>query len=227
MNANLPCITIKAKAKNHGLFLVCLGSGLLLLSLFTTLFFWQQARLTLIFIDLVALVTCLLGLVKLMEPKISFFITPEALCYQHRHGKWRLLWQDIHLINPIRETRGIDIQALPYLGIRLKDIECLVGNISPRMANRLIHEQRPLILYCLLNNLMTLEQGSINFMPYKLTDGTSIRGPLACFLHHSCALKKALGYHLFIPDTAMDRDIADFSRLLRQCKDATGLYQTA
>ncbi|WP_281561311.1 DUF2982 domain-containing protein [Thalassomonas sp. RHCl1] len=224
MNASLPCIQIKAKAKNHGLFLVCLGSGLLLIALLFSLFFWQQARLTLIFIDLVALVTCLVGLGKLMEPKISFFITPASLCYQHRHGKWRLLWQDIVRIDAVRQTCGVSSQELPYLGIRLKHIDCIAGNISPRMANRLIHEQRPLTLYCLLNNLMTLEQGAMNFMPYTLSDGTRIKGPIACFLHHSCALQKALGYHLFIPDTAMDRDITDFSRLLSQCKKATALY---
>ncbi|WDE07748.1 DUF2982 domain-containing protein [Thalassomonas viridans] len=227
MNASLPCITIKAKAKNHGLFLLCLGCLLLLLALLCSVFFWQQARLTLIFIDLVALVTCLTGLVKLMEPKFSFFITPAALCYRHRHGKWRLLWQDTLRINPVRETRGIDMQELPYLGIRLKSIDCLAGNISPRMANRLIHEQRPLTLYCLRNNLMTLEQGTMNFLPYKLADGTSIKGPVAGFLHHSCALHKALGYHLFIPDTAIDRDLADFSRLLSQCKSATARYTRA
>jgi len=224
MNASLPCITIKAKAKNHGLFLLCLGCALLLIALLFSVFFWQQTKLTLIFINLVALVTCLTGLVKLMEPKFSFLITPAALCYQHRHGKWHLLWQDILRIHPVSETCGIEVQALPYLGIRLKNIECLVGNISPRMANRLIHEQRPLTLYCLLNNLMTLEQGTMNFMPYKLADGTTIKGPLACFFHHSCALQKALGYHLFIPDTAIDRDLADFSRLLGQCKNATGRY---
>lgn len=224
MNPRLPCITIKPKANNHGIFLTGIGALLFLFCLTLSYFFWQQAKLILIFINLVAVVIAIIGFAKLLAPKISFFITPAFICYQHRHGKWRLLWQDIHLINPVKENRGLDTDVLPYLGLQLCSIDCLAGNISPRMANRLIHEQRPLTMYCLLNNLMTPEQGALNFMPFVLNDGTSLKGPVACFLHHCCALKKALGYHLFIPDTAIDRDIDDFSRLLKQCKNATSLY---
>lgn len=177
-----------------------------------------------IFCYLVSLIIGFVGIVKLLEPRVSFYLTPQLLTYQHRYGRWQIGWQSIVALAPIRHTLGLQIDDLPYLGIRLKSLEQLIDNISPRLANRLIHEQRPLLVYCIRSQLMSMEQGVINFEPFLLSDGSQIKGPLAGFLHQCAALHKALGYHLFIPASAIDRDLVEFASLLRNCKRAAADY---
>jgi hypothetical protein len=74
----------------------------------------------------------------------------------------------------------------------------------------MIHEQKPLIHYCIKHKLLTFEQGILNFEPYILKDGSIIKGPLAAFLHHCEILHYALGAHLFISASNLNGSIDDF-----------------
>tara|TARA_B110000881_G_scaffold178970_1_gene164459 strand:- start:69 stop:752 length:684 start_codon:yes stop_codon:yes gene_type:complete len=224
MPTELPSIDIKAKANHHAWFLFLLGSLLLLITLITSNFFWQEYRFILIFTFLLAIVIIFTALLKHFEPKISFHLTPEKITYHHRHGCWQLTWCQIQSINNISEIQGLERLELPYLGIRLDNIALLAEQISPRLANRLIHEQRPLMTFAVMNQLLSLEQVQLNFEPYVLPSGLMIKGPIAAFLHHTETLKTAYGYHLYIPDTAVDRELSDFILLLKRCKLASVNY---
>jgi len=79
-----------------------------------------------------------IGLLKYLEPETSFFITPKMIEYCHLNGKWTLPWQDIIRFGEVKaDVRGQHTQ-LPYLGIKLNNLEHLAKNISPRLANKLI-----------------------------------------------------------------------------------------
>jgi hypothetical protein len=125
----------------------------------------------------------------------------------------------------MNETLGVNQLQLPFIGIRLSAIATLVNSISPRLANRLIHEQRPLLAIAIRLKLITLDQSQLNFSPFILANGQIIKGPLAAFMHHSSVLHEALGYHLFIPESALDRDLNAFCVLLNQCKQSTHNYK--
>lgn len=215
---SLPFINIKAKANHHGAFLMLLAVIIFITALIASQYYWRSDRLILIFIYLLALIIMFTGLLKRTEPKVSFQLTPQHIQYNHRHGKWTLNWQQIHSINTIKEVVGFTAIELPYIGIRLKNIDILAEQISPRLANRLIHEQRPLISFSVMSNLLSLEETQLNFNPFILESGKIIKGPLAAFLHHSQTLQKAVGYHLYIPESSSDREIGDFCQLLKQCK---------
>jgi hypothetical protein len=225
MNHTKATIAIKPDANRHALFLTTTGTLLLLFVILLSQFYWDQVRLLLVFGTLVSLVITFIGINKLLEPRVSFYLTPQFLRYQHRYGHWQICWDDIQIIAQIKQSIDIDTDDLPYLGISLRSLASITDNISPRLANRLMHEQRPLLVYCVLHQLMSYEQASINFEPYRLTNGTEVKGPLAGFMHQCSALKIALGYHLFIPATAIDRDTSSFATLLRQCKNASLSYQ--
>lgn len=218
MTSQLPCITIKPNAKRHGLFITLLG--LLLILFFTLLsqFFWHDARFVLMFCILASIVTLAIGLFKVFEPKVSFKLTPEAINFRHRYGKWRLAWSSVRLIRQVRETSAFSTEALPYIGIKLNALVPNELSISPRLANRLIHEQKGLLIFCINNQLLTTEQSVINFSPYKTSTGEVIKGPLAAFFHQCEVLHKALGYHLYINISSMDRNPEEFANLLNQCK---------
>jgi hypothetical protein len=159
-----------------------------------------------------------------LQPQFSYHITPRKLKYQHIYGNWHLNWQQIQAINPIREVSGLTTISLPYIGIRLVNLETLTEQISPRLANRLIHEQQPLLKFAFVQQLLSLEQIQLNFTPFTLQTGLKVSGPIGAFLHHCQSLRSALGYHLYLPETSMDRELNDFHQLLKQCQNASQYY---
>ena len=225
MTTSLPFISIKAKARHHSLFLILLALALFVFTFIISQFYWRSHRLHLIFIYLITIVILFTGLLKRSEPSNSFQITPKGIWHYHRHGSWRLTWQQIQTINSIREVIGITTIALPYIGIKLKNIEVLADQISPRLANRLIHEQRPIVAFAIKQQLLSFEEAQLNFTPFVLTSGGVIKGPLAAFLHHSKMLHNAMGYHLYIDEPSTDRELDDFCLLLKQCQRYCNNYQ--
>jgi len=224
MTTPLPIIKIKALGNHHAIFLLLVGVILFLLTLLVSQYYWQTLRLVLMFIFLVALVVTITGLTKYLQPQFSYHITPKNLEYQHIYGNWKLAWQQIQAINPIREVSGLTTIYLPYIGIRLVNLDVLAQQISPRLANRLIHEQQPLLKFAFVQQSLSLEQIQINFTPYTLQSGLVVLGPIAAFLHHCQSLQSALGYHLYLPETSMDRELNDFHQLLRQCQHAASQF---
>jgi len=224
MTIPLPSINIKAQGNHHAIFLMLVGFILFLLTLLVSQYYWQTLRLILMFIFLVALIVTITGLTKVLQPQFSYHITPKKLKYQHIYGNWHLTWQQIQAINPIKEVCGLTTISLPYIGIRLVLLDVLAQQISPRLANRLIHEQQPLLKFAFVQQSLSLEQIQLNFTPYTLQSGLKISGPIGAFLHHCQSLHSALGYHLYLPETSMDRELSDFHRLLRQCQHASQHY---
>lgn len=203
-------IKIKAIARHHGMFITLIGFvALLVVTLFCS-HFWLQARLPLMFMLLACFVTIFIGLLKLAEPKHSLMLTPETLTFNHRHGCWQFNWQQISNIHCVTNTVGITREELNYVGVKLTSIDLIAENISLRLANRMIHEQKPLLQYCIKQQLISFDQGILNFEPYLLKNGEVIKGPLAAFMHHSEILHQALGAHLFISASNLNGSINDF-----------------
>lgn len=224
MTRRLPVINIKAQSNHHALFLMLVALILTLSTLVFSQGYWRQFHLVIIFIYLCALVIFITGLAKYLEPKYSLSLSPNGITYQHRYGHWQVDWQQIQRISLIHETFGLTQVQLPYIGIRLKQLSALADHISPRLANRLIHEQKPLLAFAIRQDLLPLEQSLLNFDPFILPSGEILKGPLAAFLHHSTVLHQALGYHLFLPETAIDRELNEFCTLLIQCMKSSAEY---
>ncbi|RHW74695.1 DUF2982 domain-containing protein [Colwellia sp. RSH04] len=218
MSQVLPIIQVKAHTNKHARFLVALGILLLLLNSIISSYWWNELRLVLMFVYLASMVVVITGIAKLSEPRFSLTITPNNIIYHHRYGQWQLPWSQIKRLGLVRETYGLSQVELPYIGIKLTDLNAIAKQISPRLANRLIHEQKPLIAFAIKCQLMSIEQGVMSFEPCKLANGQILKGPLAAFIHHSKALDSALGFHLFIPHSSMDRELDEFQQLLTQCR---------
>ncbi len=227
LEKNAPSILIKARSNHNALFLLLLASILFMITLALSQHYWRQFHLVITFIYLTELVVFITGLAKYFQPTFSLTLTPNVIKYHHRYGEWQLNWQDIQRISLLNETLGIDQLQLPFVGIRLTAIATLATSISPRLANRLIHEQRPLLAMAIRLQLISFEQSQLNFSPFTLANGEKIKGPLAAFLHHSSVLHNALGYHLFIPESALDRELHEFCVLLNQCKQSARHYSEA
>jgi len=214
-----PCIKIKAKANHHALFLMISACILLACTLVINQYYGQDYRISFIFLYLLTFVLFLVGLYKHSEPKFSYYIQHCGVQYHHRHGSWRISWHHIKKIRCVTETLGTAEIYVPYIGIKLKNIDTLAERISPRLANNLIHEQKLLLSYALANQLLSFEQTQLNFSPFVLESGNTITGPIAAFMFQSQLLQTALGYHLYIPEQSTDRSLVDFCQLLNQCKN--------
>ena len=121
MTTNLPLITIKAKARHHGIFLMLVASLLALFTLLLSQIYWHQYRLVLIFLYLTALVIFITGVTKKLEPFFSFNISPQTIKYNHKYGHWQITCQQIQRIAIVQETSGLAQIELPYIGIELKN----------------------------------------------------------------------------------------------------------
>jgi hypothetical protein len=203
-------VYIKAIARHHGMFITLMGFIALFMVTLLCSYYWLQARLPLMFLLLACFITIFIGLLKLAEPKHSLIVAPKTLIFHHRHGFWQFNWQQISNIHCVTNTVGIAREELNYVGIKLISIDSIAVNTSLRLANRMIHEQKPLLQYCIKQQLITFDQGILNFEPYVLSNGAVIKGPLAAFMHHSEVLHQALGAHLFIATSNLNGSISDF-----------------
>jgi len=213
----MPEIKIKPIANFHSQFLLISGIVLMSFCLLLSTHFWVQIKLVLIFMILVAIMLILLGIVKKLEPTYSFYLSPKKLKFCHKYGEWQINWDNIQRIGEVRLHNGVEHSQLPYVGISVKSIEPVVDTLSLRLASRLPHEQRPLLLAAVTHSLLPLEQAQLNFSCYKFNNQNILNGPLALFLHHTDTLKLAYGYHLYLPVSCLDRSSKEFISLLRQC----------
>ena len=216
-------IKIYANSTRHSLFITAVGVFMLLICLMLINSYWHEAKLVLIFLTLASGVVLITGITKQIEPKCSFDISPQQLVYLHRCGHWQLPWSEIKYIAPLHSTRGVEQQALPYVGIVINDLVRLADLITPRLANKLLHEQRPLLILAVQHELLKVEDITLRFSPYKTKAGI-ITGPKGEFLHQCENLKAAFGFHLYIPSSALDRSVEEFSVLLNECRVASASY---
>ena len=218
-------IEVKPKCKRNRLFLLCLGCLLLCICFILSHFFWVQFQLQLMVILLASFIVLLVGILKYLEPPISYLITPDGIIYHHRSGHWQLSWRDVVRIGDIRATVLAEYQHLPYLGIRINSLEKIAQSISPRLANKLLHEQKELLLLGVRNQEINLQSSAINFEPFTL-NGVIYKGPVAAWLYRTELLQKAYGYHLFLPESSFDRDLIEFLSLLKDCQHYVHSYHT-
>lgn len=211
-------ITIKPKAKHNGMFLILLGFCCICISMLLNSWFWAEFKFQLMLLFFASCIVFLTGVLKYSEPDISYKLTRKDLCFFHRYGNWAIQWNSIIRLGVPTSSTAFNVTHLPYIGIKLKDIDLIADNISPRLANKLIHEQRELLILAAKNNEITLDNGLISFDHFTLNNKI-YKGPIAAWLFRTEQLNTIYGYHLYLPDTGFDRDTEDFLKLLKQCKE--------
>jgi hypothetical protein len=208
-------LAVRPGTKRNGITLSLVGCVLLLLGLMLLLTGnWFAQGLLAFFLGAVATI---LGVAKLIEPEMSIELSPEGLKYYHRRGNLFIAWDNIQRIDIPRVNQGLEMIELPFIGVRLKYINPVLDNISPRLATGLLTEQRPLLMTAAAQDelLEHLEHYlSSEFAPL-IVNGERYRGVLAMFGHRSELLATHLGYHLYIPRDSLDREPGEFVQLLK------------
>jgi len=216
-----PLFSVKPRAKHNGITLSLGGLLLALLGLGIFLNFQSLFALGLTSFCL-GVLAMVLGWAKLGEPEESLIGDEQGLTFKHRRGQLYVRWDNIQRIDIPRVSQGLESLDLPFVGLRLHAINPVLDVISPRLATGLLSEQRPLMMTAVANDesLQSLEAYlGTEFTPL-VVNGERYRGVLAMFGHRCELLAKHLGYHLYIPADALDRDPMELARLLRQTRQA-------
>jgi len=216
MDSSKPTHTIiPSPVRRYQLPLIVGGVTLLIAMLFA-----QQAlpqfKPQLMLFTLVAIVLIVAGLALQLEPKVSLSLSDSKIRYFHRFGQWSLPWHEIARIFIPSFTDGLARQDIPYIGIKIKDLDVISERISPRLASRIIHEQRGIMALGYQQGDIDSAQLPLNFSPYKTKDGCLISGPIAAFMHQAVILNQAYGAHLFIPESCFSDSSEQMIVLLNQ-----------
>ena len=215
-------IFITASAKRNSITTLIFGVVALAISLTALALVPDWLFLGMVFLTSASIVTLLIGYFKLREPSYSLEITPDAIVYQHRRGKWILEWDNIQRVDLPKVRRGLDMVPLETVGIRLKDYDSFIQSMSPRLATHLLMEQRPLLMQnqedcptgtCYGNDL-------IEDTSFKLDSGKMLSGVQAMVANRMQQLRARLGYDVFIAATELDRAPSEFVTLIRECDQA-------
>lgn len=214
-------ILIRASSANNGFTTSLIGIALLLFGTTGSVLLPEVFFLAAILIMAAGIVAVVMGFFKLKEPKYSLSISRESLTYFHRRGQWKVNWDNIQRFDIPRVQKGLSHVELEMVGIRLKDAEQVLGEISPRLITHLLMEQRPLVTQIDSANCADGKcygDDLIEDTKYKLKDGNIINGISAMFANRMRRLQAGLGYDIYISANELDRSPQAFIHLLSECQ---------
>ena len=222
-NSNLDSIFIRSSAATNGLTTVLVGCivatiGTSIILLLPDVFFLVG-----ILFLCGSIIAFVMGFYKIREPQYSVELTRDAIKYQHRKGSWMISWDNVQRVDVPRIHKGLEHIDLEMVGIRLKQPETMLDNISPRLITHLLMEQRPLVAHLAMSNCDSGQcygDDIIEDTKYKCADGTLITGVNAMFANRMAKLQQGLGYDIYLSANDLDRDSEAFVSLLRQCHES-------
>lgn len=153
-----------------------------------------------------------LGWIKLRQPYFNLLLDGHGFHYFHRFGSWFCPASNINRIDIAQLTTVNGPLALPYIAITLKSLGAFLPGLSPRLAARMLTEQRELVVAAIRQQQVE-EQAGVEAMfcqePWSVGTQT-FTGLQAMFAHRAQLLHASFGAHLFIPVADLDRSAEDF-----------------
>ena len=214
-------LNIRAHASRHGIeFLLVGGIGLTFIMLFNLL---RPGELSIIEIFLASscIAAIFIGYLKTQEPYFSFTFCKDALIYRHKVGYWQLNRENFHHSGIPKVEQGLEYLELNAVGIKLNNIDEFLMQIQPRIAGRLLIEQRHLFMQVVQKHCKNGDCPSewlIEETDYTAPSGQIYKGLIAMFANRTQHLRQLTGYDLLLPANVLDVDIWQFSADLNRWK---------
>ncbi|MDN3378849.1 MULTISPECIES: DUF2982 domain-containing protein [unclassified Pseudoalteromonas] len=212
-------LKLRAQGASHGIETLLVGAfGVVFIMLFNQL---RPGAISIIEIFLVSL--CLaavfVGFLKTQEPFYSLIISEQLLTYHHKYGFWSLNRENVHHSGIPKVEHGVEYLELNAVGIMLNDRDEFLMHISPRLAGKLLIEQRHLFMqvvqkHCKNGNCPSEWLVEDSF--YTSLNGHNFNGLIAMFANRMRHLQQLTGYDLLLPASVLDRSIWDFSHNLNR-----------
>lgn len=159
----------------------------------------------------------------------------KVLQERNERGGWILKWRNIQRIDQPRIHLGWDLVELPYIGLKIKDYDAFLTLITPRLAVRLLTEQRAVLMQAMRSERSDcptggcgsglLGEGLLEESRFCSPSGQRYEGVIAMLGNRMARLRDLLGYDLLVPDNSLDRSPEDFVHLLQQYQRESNLIQ--
>lgn len=158
-----------------------------------------------------------LGYAKTTEPFYAVELCPQGVKYHHRRGSWLLPWQAF-LYASVAELTGKGEAA--YVGFKVTDYDSFLAQLPPRLAVKLLMEQRHLLLAALASDCPDGTCASTMLTQHTEFSTAKARyyGVQAMFAGRMQHLAVLLGAELFIPTTVLPLEAAEFCRTVNQSR---------
>lgn len=150
---------------------------------------------------LVGPVLLILGVGKLTEPVNNLSVNDQSLSLHHRRGGWSLKWTDIQRLDQLTLGQGFAARELPYIGFRLKNPDCILATISPRLAVGLLTEQRNLLVLALRQQCPSCQADDLfEDNHYISPGGVHYSGVIAMLGNRMARLRALTGFDLLMAE---------------------------
>ncbi|MBQ4811995.1 hypothetical protein A7985_16990 [Pseudoalteromonas luteoviolacea] len=214
-------VSLRAQANRHSIEFMLAGAVCLaIIMVFVTLRATPPTILELAF-SAAAICSILLGFLKSQQPYFSIELSTEALNYVHKFGVMRVSHANFHSSGVPFVTQGVENLELNAVGIKLNSIDEFLAELTPRLAGKLLIEQRHIFLqavkiHCANGNCPS--EWLIEETSYQSPKGRNYTGLMAMFANRMQNLKTVTGYDLILPANVLDRDIWQFANILNHWK---------
>lgn len=211
----------RAQGAKNGIEILIVGSiGLIFIMLFNLL---RPGEISIIEIFLVSLciAAIVIGFFKTQEPFYSIILTEQQLTYQHKFGQWSLSRENFHHSGIPSVDKGFEHLELNAVGIKLNDIDMFLAAIAPRIAGKLLIEQRHYFMQVVQNNCKNGNCPSewlVEDTHFRSNKGIDYKGLIAMFANRAKHLQLLTGYDLLLPASVIESNIWEFSANLNKWK---------
>ncbi|CAM2804081.1 DUF2982 domain-containing protein [Pseudoalteromonas distincta] len=214
-------IKFRAQGARNAVEVLAVGAiGLVFIMLFNLL---RPGEISILEVFLVSLciAAIFIGYLKTQEPYYSLLISESELVYCHKYGAWSMSRSNFHHSGIPKVEDGLDYLELNAVGVKVNDIDEFLTNFAPRIAGKLLIEQRNLFMQVVqkhCKNGSCPSEWLIEDTQYTSHKGVSYTGLIAMFANRTKHLQLLTGYDLLLPASVLDRDIWAFSANLNKWK---------
>ncbi|WP_299018167.1 DUF2982 domain-containing protein [uncultured Photobacterium sp.] len=177
----------------------------------------NAAAIAILFI--LALAMFLIAYKQSQEPALSFTLTFMHIQFHSPYGGWLARWKNIAEIGTAAICYQGWCEPIPWVGIRLKDYDEFLDSICPRIASKILLEQRILLIMAYKRNddpPHEIEDMLFDDTHYVTRNGKVLKGLLAMLANRMKYNREFLGYDFFISEDLLDRPSNDFVGLARR-----------
>lgn len=209
-------IKVSAKAHKYGGEFLVAGAIVLVAVLLVIKFKPDPITIFDFAVIIAALFSMLIGYFKLSEPRYNLVLSKNGLVFYHRYGKVRIARKNIAAVGQVQIANGDQFLELPCLGLKLKSLAPLIKRMPPRLALKLIMEQRNWLMAGIKIKWPTgnvPDDWLIEKSKYQGRFNT--HGLLAMLTHRLEHFDMLFGYHMLISYNYFDRSVDEFENLLQ------------
>lgn len=159
--------------------------------------------------------------------QVSFTLTFMHLQYHGAKGGWVLQWRNIQSIGQVQLNQQGWYENTSWWGIKLKDYEPFIATTSPKMAVKMLLEDKGLLISAYQHqehNTKELDELLFDDNEFIGKTGKTYTGMQAMLANRMRANREYFDFDILISDANLDRPVDEFVGLTRRYLAQSGQW---